>query len=353
MHCSAAWFRKQVLNWYDQFGRKNLPWLQGKTAYRVWLSEIMLQQTQVKTVIPYFQKFIEHFPTVQALAQAPQDEVLHLWTGLGYYARARNLHKAAQQVMTEFDGEFPHHVDELMRLPGIGRSTAGAISSSVFNQPAAILDGNVKRVLSRFFALEEWPGSNDSQKQLWQWSEALTPKTRTADYNQVMMDLGALVCTRTKPKCEQCPLSKKCLALTSNQTHRLPISKPKKDKPIKTTYLLMLQDTDGRVEIIQRPPTGIWGGLFSFPEFESLEALNQAVASFNVSHQYSWSSFRHTFSHYHLEIWPVHVKLNSIPDNQVADKNSLWYQPKLADQEQQIGLPAPIVQLIKKLAQAL
>ena len=352
MHCSAAWFSKQVLHWYDEFGRKTLPWQQGKTAYRVWVSDIMLQQTQVATVIPYFERFMTRFPSVEILAAAPQDDVLHLWTGLGYYARARNLHKAAQQIMTDYNGDFPQHPEQLIELPGIGRSTAGAIASSVFDQHAAILDGNVKRVLARFFALEQWSGTTESQKQLWQWSEALTPKKRTADYNQVMMDLGALVCTRSKPKCSLCPVANKCLALASDQTHCLPISKPKKEKPVKSTYMLMLQSADGRVNIVQRPPTGIWGGLFSFPEFESLEALLEYTVAFDVKQQIDWHSFRHSFSHYHLDIWPVQVQLNSIP-NQIEESNSIWYQPKLRETEQQIGLPTPAVKLLKKLEQTM
>ncbi|MFQ3230017.1 A/G-specific adenine glycosylase [Reinekea sp.] len=352
MHCSATWFSKQVLTWYDEFGRKTLPWLQGKTAYRVWVSEIMLQQTQVATVIPYFERFMERFPTVDALANAPQDDVLHLWTGLGYYARARNLHKAAQQIMSDYNGEFPQQAEQLIELPGIGRSTAGAIASSVFDQHAAILDGNVKRVLARFFALEEWPGTTDSQNKLWAWSEALTPKKRTADYNQVMMDLGAMVCTRSKPKCNQCPLAKKCIALASEQTTVLPISKPKKEKPSKSTYMLMLQGSDGRVKLVQRPPTGIWGGLFSFPEFETLKALEEYTQRLDVYQHLDWNSFRHTFSHYHLDIWPIQVILNTLPD-QIEEANTIWYQPKLSDSEQQIGLPAPAVQLLKKLEQAM
>jgi len=268
MHCSTTWFRKQTLAWYDAFGRKDLPWQQGKTAYRVWVSEIMLQQTQVATVIPYFDRFMQEFPSVKHLAAASNDEVMHLWTGLGYYARARNLHKTAKQVVADYNGEFPQDPELLEQLSGIGRSTAAAIASSVFDVPAAILDGNVKRVLSRFFALQEWPGSTSAQKQLWTWSESLTPKKRISDYNQVMMDLGALICTRSKPKCQDCPLKKECLAFQMEQTHQLPISKPKKDKPVKQTWFLMLQSPDGRIGLSKRPSTGIWGGLYSFPEFE-------------------------------------------------------------------------------------
>ena len=352
MHCTASWFNKQVLEWYDQYGRKNLPWQQGKTAYRVWVSEIMLQQTQVATVIPYFERFMSSFPTVESLASADQDDVLHLWTGLGYYARARNLHKAAKQVVEQFNGKFPEQVEQLEALPGIGRSTAGAIASSVFNQPAAILDGNVKRVLARFFALAEWPGTTASQKQLWHYSEALTPNKRTADYNQVMMDLGALVCTRTKPKCDSCPLAKKCLAYESDQTHCLPVPKPKKEKPTKTTHMLILQLPDGRVKLVQRPPTGIWGGLFSFPEFETFEDVECYLLSIEAQAPLKWKNFKHTFSHYHLDICPIQVKLNQPPNN-VNDEKAIWFQPSLPNEEQAIGMPAPAVTLLKKIAQSM
>lgn len=350
MHCSSNWFSKQALSWYDQHGRKHLPWQQGKTAYRVWLSEIMLQQTQVTTVIPYFERFTQAFPTVADLAAASQDDVLHLWTGLGYYARARNLHKAAQMVMAEFDGEFPSDVDQLQTLPGIGRSTAGAIASSVFNEPAAILDGNVKRVLSRFFALEEWPGNSRAQNQLWRWSEALTPKQRVADYNQVMMDLGALVCTRSKPNCENCPLKAKCLAFEQKRTHLLPVSKPKKEKPVQSCILAMLQLPDGRTLLQQRPAPGIWGGLYSFPQFADNDAFEIYIQPFNVQQPEPWSTFRHTFSHYHLDITPIVCRLEKVPEL-VHDSSELWFNPHLLEtQEKSIGLPAPVKTLIQKLA---
>ncbi len=350
MHCSPSWFQNQALNWYDENGRKNLPWQQGKTAYRVWVSEIMLQQTQVATVIPYFERFMERFPTVIELAKAPQDEVLHLWTGLGYYARARNLHKAAKQIADEWAGEFPQDPEQLETLPGIGRSTAAAIASSVFNVHAAILDGNVKRVLSRFFALQEWPGGTQSTKQLWQWSDALTPAKRVADFNQVMMDLGAMVCTRSKPKCDSCPLADECIALQTDQTSSLPKSKPKKEKPVKNTCFLMLQAPDGRIALEQRPGTGIWGGLFSFPEYQDAESLEASVSGYLVERIEPWSEFRHTFSHYHLDIEPIRVWLSEFP-NEVRDNNQLWYNPALMnDNEQEIGLPAPVKSLLSKLA---
>lgn len=354
LHCTPSWFQSQVLAWYDQHGRKNLPWQHNKTAYRVWLSEVMLQQTQVTTVIPYFETFMARFPTVQSLAEAPQDDVLHLWTGLGYYARARNLHKAAKAVMNDFDGEFPSSREALETLPGVGRSTAAAIASSVFGQAEAILDGNVKRVLARFFALPDWPGISASQAKLWRWSETLTPQERVADYNQVMMDLGALVCKRSRPACEQCPLQSQCLAFKTDQTSVLPTSKPKKEKPVKSVYMLMVQNQHGEVRLEQRPASGIWGGLYSFPEFSDERTLKEVVGSHDeqatIEH---WASFRHTFSHYHLDITPVWVRTHDVK-NEIGEAHGHWYSlAAIKGNDQRIGLPTPTQTLLKKLSDSL
>jgi A/G-specific adenine glycosylase len=354
MHTSPEWFQTAILNWFEKHGRKNLPWQHNKTAYRVWVSEVMLQQTQVATVIPYFERFMARFPAVTDLAAAPEDEVLHLWTGLGYYARARNLHKAAKTVASCFNGEMPATAAELETLPGIGRSTAAAIASSVYGAREAILDGNVKRVLARFFALQEWTGTTAAQNQLWHWAEQLTPANQVADYNQCMMDLGAMVCTRSKPACDACPLSEQCLALELDQAHRLPVPKPKKEKPSKSTFMLMLQLPDGRVLLEKRPSSGIWGGLYSFREFSDYDSLlavcEQSGAATNID---SWKSFRHTFSHYHLDITPVHAVLQNEP-NTVQEGDILWYSPLLSREgEQAIGLPAPISSLLNKLAKTL
>jgi len=254
--------------------------------------------------------------------------------------------------MADFNGEFPKTTDVLEQLPGVGRSTAAAIASSVFDTHAAILDGNVKRVLSRFFALQEWPGTTTSQQQLWQWSEALTPKKRVADYNQVMMDLGALVCTRSKPKCSQCPLQAECLAVQLDQTHLLPKSKPKKNKPVKQRYFLMLQSPDGRIALKQRASSGIWGGLFSFQEFEHFSDLEVQLETLPVNTTDIWTECRHTFSHYHLDITPVLVQLHELP-NRIEDNQTLWYNPQLMDKEEQaIGLPAPVKSLLTILSKA-
>src|SRR5690606_34704110 len=253
-------FQRAVLGWYDQHGRKDLPWQQQITPYRVWVSEIMLQQTQVSTVIPYFERFMHRFPDVQALARAPVDDVLHHWTGLGYYARARNLHKAAQKVAQEFAGEFPADIDALTSLPGVGRSTAGAIASLAMNLRAPILDGNVKRVLARFYAIDGYPGERAVEQQLWHHAENLTPHTRLREYTQVMMDLGATLCTRSKPRCDDCPLQKSCRAFADNSMHLYPGRKAKKALPTRRTWMLLLEDAEGRVLLEQRPPAGLWGG---------------------------------------------------------------------------------------------
>lgn len=303
-------FAKSVLAWYDKFGRKHLPWQQNKTLYGVWLSEVMLQQTQVATVIPYFERFIKTFPNITALANASQDEVLHLWTGLGYYARARNLHKAAQKVRDEFNGNFPTNFEQVWALSGVGRSTAGAILSSVLNQPYPILDGNVKRVLARYFAVEGWSGEKKVENRLWALTEQVTPTMRVADFNQAMMDIGAMVCMRTKPKCDLCPLNIDCLAYKNTNWEKFPAKKPKKAMPEKTTYFLILSK-NGKVCLEQRENSGLWGGLFCFPQFEDKSSLLHFLAQEKVTHYQEWSSFRHTFSHFHLDIHPIYAEMES------------------------------------------
>lgn len=316
----AQHFVNRVLDWYQLYGRKHLPWQQNITPYRVWLSEIMLQQTQVDTVIPYFERFTQQYPDVHSLAKAPQDHVLHLWTGLGYYARARNLHKAAQAVSNNMEGQFPDTVEALSALPGIGRSTAGAIVSLAHEQPAAILDGNVKRVLARHFAIAGWPGQSATIKALWHVAEALNPKqplTYSAGkaqnvsraYTQVMMDLGATVCTRSQPACDRCPLASTCQAHAAGSWANYPGKKPKKVLPVKHTYMLLLQQ-NGQTLLEERPEQGIWGGLWSLPEFDDLETLPQWLAErwpqLHLQGQpQPQATVRHTFSHYHLDITPV------------------------------------------------
>ncbi len=348
-------FSTTVLNWFDQHGRKQLPWQENITPYRVWVSEIMLQQTQVATVVPYFQRFIRRFPDTVTLASAEEDDVLHYWSGLGYYSRARNLHKAAKQIVCEFNGQFPPSVEALVTLPGIGLSTAGAIASISMGIRAPILDGNVKRVLARFKAVPGWPGKTSVARKLWRIADELTPDTRTGDYTQAMMDLGAMVCTRSKPVCAACPLKDHCLANQAGTQALYPGRKPKKILPEKSVSMLMVINEHGEALLQKRPSTGIWGGLWSFPEtpVPDTGAINiDAIIKTTVplQQQEYWPSFRHTFSHYHLDITPVkafsskaHVRLDDT-------ETWCWYQP---ENPLELGLAAPVTRLMKKLKASL
>ncbi len=342
-------FVKRVLNWYREHGRKDLPWQQNRTRYRVWVSEIMLQQTQVATVIPYFERFMQSFPDILSLANADIDQVLHHWSGLGYYARARNLHKAAQQVRDEHGGHFPAAFDAVLALPGIGRSTAGAILAQADNQPHAILDGNVKRVLARYFAVEGWPGNTAVAEQLWQYAEQLTPQQHVTDYTQAMMDLGATQCTRSKPHCVSCPLVKQCKAYAQQRMHEYPGRKPKRELPVKTVMMLLLRDAQGQCLLERRPPTGIWGGLLSFPEL-ALDADPVAWAAVHIGEielEAQWTVQRHTFSHFHLDITPVLARLQT-PLAAVADDTRwCWF----AYGHSVGGLAAPVNKLLALMQQ--
>lgn len=363
-------FSQQLLSWFDEFGRHDLPWQQNINPYRVWVSEIMLQQTQVKTVIPYYLRFMSRFPTLEALAEATQETVLSHWAGLGYYARGRNLHKAAQIVVDEYGGKFPNEFDLIVALPGIGRSTAGAILSISLQQRFAILDGNVKRVLGRYFAIEGWPGEKVIENRLWGIAEELTPSKRFNDYTQAIMDLGATLCTRSKPHCEGCPINKGCLAFKQNQVDLFPFKKPKKDKPTKQVWLLIRKNSQDEIWLEQRPQKGIWGGLWSFPEFESYQACldflqeqenSELVKQTQRSHSQSlleWDSFRHTFSHYHLEIHPLlFTESHSLGVNERQADYSFVSRPKDSAVwhkvqsiiDGQIGVPAPVTKLVEKL----
>ena len=347
---SAPDFAAAVLDWFDIRGRKHLPWQQNVTTYRVWVSEIMLQQTQVSTVIPYFERFMQRFPSVEALAEADLDEVLHLWTGLGYYARARNLHACAAVVMSQHRGEFPADLELLQSLPGIGRSTAGAIASLALGQRAPILDGNVKRVLARCFAVEGWPGQATTLSRLWQLAEQLTPPARCGGYTQAMMDLGSMVCTRTKPRCGECPLQGACIAYAQGNPIDYPAKKPKNDKPARAVQILMIRNPSGEWLLEQRPPSGIWGGLWSFPEIDpGVDAGDWCEQRWQmpVHECRSWDEFRHSFSHYHLDITPVEVLLPEHP-RQVGERAQCWYD---VFNPASIGLAAPVKQLLEKMRQ--
>ncbi|AMG68481.1 A/G-specific adenine glycosylase [Providencia stuartii] len=343
----AQQFSLAVLNWYHQYGRKTLPWQKEKTSYHVWLSEVMLQQTQVSTVIPYFEKFIRRFPDVKDLANAPLDEVLHLWTGLGYYARARNLHKAAKIIAERFNGQFPTTFDDVVALPGVGRSTAGAILSLSQQQHYPILDGNVKRVLARCYAVEGWPGKKEVENRLWDISTEVTPKEGVQFFNQAMMDLGAMVCTRSKPKCELCPLHLGCIAYANHSWQDYPGKKPKQKIPEKTAWFLIMQQGD-HVWLEQRPPSGIWGGLFAFPQFETQEQMNAWLSQSGIQHDTPEQliAFRHTFSHFHLDIIPVKVNIQAFT-SAMDEGKGLWYNLNLGAT---IGLAAPVESLLQQLA---
>ena len=345
-------FSNALLKWFDAHGRHDLPWQEDKTAYRVWISEIMLQQTQVSTVIPYYQNFMARFPGIEALANANIDQVLHLWTGLGYYARARNLHKAAQTVVEDFNGCFPATLDEVISLPGIGRSTAAAILALSDNQHHAILDGNVKRVLSRFYAIKGWPGKKPVEQQLWQHAEACTPTKRTADYTQAIMDLGATLCTRSKPRCVDCPFVKHCQARLLERVEDFPGKKPKKTIPVKQATMLMLRDGD-HVLLQQRPPSGIWGGLWSFPQPELKKETPAALKSWcrkqlgcELGSVQNWPAMRHTFSHFHLDITPVEATLKDHTNTVMESTESVWYNTAQPDAR---GLAAPVKKLLEAL----
>lgn len=345
-------FQKRLLKWFEEHGRHDLPWQKNQTPYRVWVSEIMLQQTQVSTVIPYFKKFMRSFPTVDALANAEIDEVLSHWTGLGYYARARNLHKAACIIHAKFNNIFPLTVDELCELPGIGESTAGAILSLASKVRAPILDGNVKRVLTRHFEVEGWYGKSDVAERLWKLSNLHTPLKRVGDYNQAMMDLGATLCTRTKPRCSDCPLKKTCLAYEHGTQSQYPTPKKLSKQPKRMTRFLILRNHQGHILLERRPEFGIWGGLWSLPECSLDEDLSLfcrntfgfSSRSFNVL-----DSFSHQFSHFELEVHPVLFELKSKQNVLMESKEQIWY--KLEDKAPG-GMPAPVLKLLKNLEQA-
>lgn len=348
---SSKHFQKLVLNWFHEHGRKHLPWQKNKTPYRVWLSEIMLQQTQVTTVIPYFEQFIKKFPDLLSLASAKEDEVLHLWAGLGYYSRARNLHRAAIMVKEKWNGIFPSSREELISLPGIGESTAGAILSLAFQQSAPILDGNVKRVLARFHAIRDPINEKEIEKKLWKFATQYTPKKDVASYTQAMMDLGATLCTPKNPQCHRCPLKSRCAAKHEGIAEILPLKKPKKILPIKRRTFLIIQCNEF-VLLEKRTSKGIWGGLFSLPEIADLPDKKKIQLFcreyFGISAK-TFSTilpFRHTFTHYHLDIHPVIVEIKALPTF-LAKEKQIWYN---LHSPEAFGLPKPVQLILGGLA---
>ena len=352
-------FSKKLLRWYDQHGRKDLPWQHNINPYRVWVSEIMLQQTQVKTVIPYYQKFMATFPDVQTLANAEQDTVLKHWSGLGYYARARNMHKAAKLVCDDFSGSFPSELEQMQSLPGIGRSTAAAILSIASNQKQTILDGNVKRVISRVFAIEGWSGKSVILKKMWALAEKLVPNQRNADYTQAIMDLGATLCTRSKPQCENCPFITDCLAYQQGNIENYPSKKPKKILPERYAVMLIIQDHNKSVFMQKRPPAGIWGSLWCFPQFED-ETLakdwlheNFSIDIQEYQQEEKQDQLIHVFSHFRLTIQPIILTIDKqvktlVKERVMETDESLWYN---IDNEFKGGLASPVQILLDRLRQ--
>jgi A/G-specific adenine glycosylase len=415
-------FQKKLLTWFEKYGRKNLPWQSNKTPYRVWISEIMLQQTQVSTVIDYFQRFIKEFPDVMTLAKAKEDEVLHLWTGLGYYQRARHLHQTAKIIYHTYQGHFPDELAKLEALPGIGKSTAGAILSIAFEKSAAILDGNVKRVLTRLYGIMQWPGEKKTTEKLWKIAEKYTPQIKIADYTQAIMDLGATVCIRNKPACMQCPFNSHCIAHAKGMAARLPHPKPRKTLPTRAATFILLFKKPYYVLLEKRSTSGVWKGLWSLPEISGIQGsktiLKKCLARFHLPPEnihlsprnvhlssrnvelsskyvdlssrnvelfsknvdlfsrnvklpsknidlssrnvelpsknfHSSSSkvtlgtpFRHTFSHYHLEILPALIVIKNGLSHFIDDQYQMWYN---LEQAQSIGMPAPVKSLLDHL----
>lgn len=339
-------FAARLLSWFDEHGRKDLPWQRDITPYRVWISEIMLQQTQVATVIPYFARFTASFPDVTTLADASEDAVLAHWSGLGYYARARNLHKAARIVRDEHGGAFPKTFDAVVALPGIGRSTAGAILSIACGQRHPILDGNVKRVLARHAAVDGWPGTTRVADTLWSLADDLTPTGRVADYTQAIMDLGATLCTRSRPACGDCPVAADCRAFAAGEVDRYPGRKPKREKPLRQTTML-LAVAGNELYLERRPASGIWGGLWSLPETDDdpvrwcAERLAGAPAETT-----RWATLRHSFSHYDLDILPVVLRLDDASRKVHDNDDGQWVA---LDADPPGGIAAPVRKLIDVL----
>ncbi|MYH34629.1 MAG: A/G-specific adenine glycosylase [Gammaproteobacteria bacterium] len=337
----------QLLAWWDKHGRKHLPWQKDRTPYRIWVSEIMLQQTRVETVMPYFERFMASFPDVQALAAAHDDDVLAIWAGLGYYTRVHNLLKAARIVIAQHGGELPSEFDSLVALPGIGRSTAGAIVALAHDQRSAILDGNARRVLARVHAVEGWPGKASIGRKLWDLAEANTPSERVRDYTQAIMDLGATVCLRRNPRCDACPLAGSCRARTHGLTAQIPASKPKANRPLKRRSMLMVQRPDGAVLLCRRPAAGIWAGLWCLPTLGDVESIADwcgRVLGCSPRGHAELAPVRHGFSHFELEIRPIHLPV-SIPSGEIQEGDQWrWH-----DGTQDLGMPAPIRRLVESL----
>ena len=335
-------FSNQLIAWHKKAGRQNLPWQSNKTPYRVWVSEIMLQQTQVKTVIPYYQRFMTHFPSVNTLANGSQETVLSLWSGLGYYSRARNLHKAAQIIQYEYEGVFPCTQEDWMKLPGIGKSTAAAILSISNKIALPILDGNVKRILCRYAMVDEWPGIKKVENKLWKLAENLMPDKECDIYTQAIMDLGALVCTRTKPQCELCPLANNCQAFEAQRVNEYPARAPKKLKPFKKQNFALILDKKNNLFLYKRPEQGIWGGLWSLPEFDSLKKIKGSLGKLKSNSKLD--EIKHSFTHFHLTLQPTLFKFTDklMPSIPLEGR---WFKP---EEFESLGLAKPIRDIIQR-----
>ncbi|TWI05026.1 A/G-specific DNA-adenine glycosylase [Luteimonas cucumeris] len=344
-------FATTLLAWYDRAGRHDLPWMHPRTPYRVWLSEIMLQQTQVQTVIPYFERFIATLPTLPALAAAPQDDVLALWSGLGYYARARNLHAAARLCVEQHGGDLPRDLEALIALPGIGRSTAGAILTQAWGDRFAILDGNVKRVLSRYHGIGGWPGTPAVEKQLWRLAQTHLPRERLADYTQAQMDFGATLCTRHDPACVLCPLQAKCAALSDGRVAELPTARPSKPIPERHAVVLLAEDAQSRVLLQKRPAVGIWASLWSLPEAGDHDAARDWFGRHlhgDYDNAEALAPIAHAFTHYRLQLQPLRWRGLGLR-NLVHDNGDLRWVAR--EDLVKLGLPAPIRKLLLGVAQ--
>ena len=346
-NAGADSFAARLLAWFDVSGRHDLPWQHPRTPYRVWLSEIMLQQTQVKTVIPYFERFIYALPTLQSLATAPDDDVMALWSGLGYYARARNLQAAARRCVEQHGGDLPRDIDALTALPGIGRSTAAAVLSQAWGDRHAILDGNVKRVLTRFHGIAGYPGLPAVEKQLWSLAESHVPQARLADYTQAQMDLGATLCTRTDPACVLCPLQDDCVARREGRIAELPTPKPGRTAPQKYAQVLWLENASGEVLLQRRPPTGIWASLWTLPQADDTTAARawfEAKLRGEFDKAESLSPIDHAFSHYKLQLQPLRLRSVALRAR-VGDNDDLRWVAR--EELASLGIPAPIRKLLE------
>ena len=341
-------FARRLLAWHRRHGRHDLPWQRRPNPYRVWVSEIMLQQTQVAIVIPYYGRFLRRFPSLSSLAAAPLDEVLHLWTGLGYYARARNLHEAARLIRDEHAGRFPRDFEAVVALPGVGRSTAGAILALSEGQRHPILDGNVKRVLARYHRVEGRPGDARAEARLWSLAASHTPRTRVAEYTQAVMDLGATLCTRTRPGCTECPVAAGCAAHRAGLEERYPRPRARKTLPVKRTRMLLVR-RGGTLLLKRRPPAGVWGGLWGFHEIgvrADPRRWCREHLGLDALRADRWPVLRHGFSHFELHIEPVYMEVTGVPGRVQDNDGELWYDLR---KPPRLGLAAPVKQLIQSL----